>query len=101
MTVALGAKLGRYEIRSLIGVGGMGEAYRTSGPEIGRDVAIKVLSADSANDADRMKRFEQEARATSALNHPNLLTIYDIGTNEGVPFHRRRVAGRRRTACAT
>ncbi len=59
---------------------GMGEVYRARDERLGRDVAIKVLPASFANDADRLRRFEQEARATSALNHPNILTVHDIGT---------------------
>jgi Tol biopolymer transport system component len=64
----------------------MGEVYRAKDTRLDREVAIKVLPADFANDTDRLKRFEQEARATSALNHPNILTVYDIGTHEGAPF---------------
>ena len=77
MTLATGTQLGSYEIVAPLGAGGMGEVYRARDTRLDRDVAIKVLPADFANDADRLKRFEQEARATSALNHPNILTIYD------------------------
>jgi len=70
---------------SKLGAGGMGEVYRARDDRLGRDVAIKVLPADFAKDADRLRRFEQEARATSALNHPNILTVYDIGTHEDAP----------------
>lgn len=86
MTLPSGTKLGRYEIRSLIGVGGMGEVYRASDPKIGRDVAIKVLPADFAADKDRVARFEQEAQAAGALNHPNILAIYDVDTESGVLY---------------
>ncbi|MBK9706130.1 MAG: protein kinase [Acidobacteria bacterium] len=79
-------KLSHYRIVSKIGAGGMGEVYRALDTRLDREVAIKVLPADFANDPDRLKRFEQEARATSALNHPNILTVYDIGTHEGAPF---------------
>ena len=79
-------KLTHYRIVSKIGAGGMGEVYRALDTRLDREVAIKVLPADFANDPDRLKRFEQEARATSALNHPNILTVYDIGTHEGAPF---------------
>ncbi|MBK7597768.1 MAG: serine/threonine protein kinase [Acidobacteria bacterium] len=79
-------KLSHYRIVSKIGAGGMGEVYRARDTRLDREVAIKVLPADFANDPDRLKRFEQEARATSALNHPNILTVYDIGTHEGAPF---------------
>ncbi len=78
--------LSHYRLVSKIGAGGMGEVYRARDERLGRDVAIKVLPADFAKDADRLLRFEQEARATSALNHPNILTVHDIGTHEGQPF---------------
>ncbi len=81
-----GVKLGRYEIRSRIGAGGMGEVYRALDPELGRDVAIKVLPPDFAADADRLRRFDQEARAAGTLNHPNILAIYDIGSRDGAPY---------------
>ncbi|HXG93890.1 MAG TPA: serine/threonine-protein kinase [Blastocatellia bacterium] len=82
----LGKHLSHYRILSLLGAGGMGEVYRARDERLGRDVAIKVLPASFADDEDRLKRFEQEARATSSLNHPNILTVYDIGTHEGLPF---------------
>ena len=75
-----GARLGPYEIVTLIGRGGMGEVYRAHDARLGRDVAVKVLPAAMATDRDRLRRFEQEARAASALNHPNILTVYDIGS---------------------
>ncbi len=86
MTIATGTQLGSYEILAPLGAGGMGEVYRAKDSRLDREVAIKVLPADFANDADRLKRFEQEARATSALNHPNILTLHDFGTHEGAPF---------------
>src|SRR6476620_8908210 len=86
MTLSEGAKLGRYEIRSLIGVGGMGEVYRATDPKIGRDVAIKVLPADFSADTERVARFEQEAQAAGALNHPNILSIYDVDNQDGVLY---------------
>jgi len=86
MTLTAGSKLGRYEIRSLIGVGGMGEVYRASDPKIGRDVAIKVLPADFSADKERVARFEQEAQAAGALNHPNILAIYDVDTQDDVLY---------------
>src|SRR5688500_4941162 len=64
----------------------MGEVYRARDPRLGRDVALKILPADFATHPDRLGRFEQEARATSALNHPNILTVYDIGTHDGSPY---------------
>ena len=80
-----GSKLGPYDVLELIGSGGMGEVYRARDSRLGRDVAIKTLPAGFAN-AERLKRFEQEARAASQLSHPNILTIYDIGTASGRPF---------------
>jgi serine/threonine protein kinase len=86
MTILPGTQLGAYEIVAPLGAGGMGEVYRALDGRLDREVAIKVLPAEFAKDADRLRRFEQEARATSALNHPNILTIYDIGTHEGAPY---------------
>jgi serine/threonine protein kinase len=86
MTLTSGTKLGPYEIQSPVGAGGMGEVYRARDPRLGRDVAIKVLPVSFAADTERLRRFEQEARAVAALNHPNILAIYDIGTREGAPF---------------
>jgi serine/threonine protein kinase len=85
VALSSGARLGPYEIITILGAGGMGEVYRARDTRLDRDVAIKVLPADFARDADRLRRFEQEARATSALNHPNILTVYDIGTHDGSP----------------
>ena len=81
-----GAKISHYEIRKKIGSGGMGEVYRALDVRLQREVAIKVLPADLADDEDRLRRFKQEAEATSALNHPNILTVYDIGEHAGTPF---------------
>ncbi|MGV8042488.1 MAG: protein kinase [Thermoanaerobaculaceae bacterium] len=81
-----GTRLGPYEIIASIGAGGMGEVWRARDTRLQRDVAIKVLPADCAADADRLRRFEQEARATAALNHPNILAVFDIGTYEGAPY---------------
>src|SRR5438132_2828092 len=86
MALTTSTQLGPYEILSPLGAGGMGEVYRAKDARLNREVAIKVLPADFAQDADRLRRFEQEARATSALNHPNILTIFDIGTHEGAPY---------------
>src|SRR6202047_5345759 len=86
MALTAGAKLGPYEIQSPLGAGGMGEVHRARDPRLGRDVAIKVLPVSFAADTERLRRFEQEARAVAALNHPNILAIHDIGTEEGAPF---------------
>ena len=85
MDIPIGTKLGRYEIRAFIGAGGMGQVYRAHDTSLGRDVAIKSLPPVYLS-PDRLRRFEQEARATSALNHPNILAIFDIGTYENAPF---------------
>src|SRR5436853_1693541 len=86
MTIAAGAKLGRYEIRSKIGEGGMGEVYLAQDTKLDRKVALKILPADVAAHADRMKRFVQEAKAASALNHPNILTIHEIDQTDSGHF---------------
>src|SRR2546426_9926592 len=78
--IASGTRLGPYEIQTLIGSGGMGEVYRARDSRLHRDVAVKVLPDDFTGDQDRLRRFEQEARATGQLNHPNIVAIYDIGT---------------------
>ncbi|MDE3136987.1 MAG: protein kinase [Acidobacteriota bacterium] len=81
-----GTKLGPYEVVAPIGAGGMGEVYRARDTRLGRDVAAKVLPASFSSDPERLRRFEQEARAVAALNHPNILAIHDIGTHDGAPF---------------
>ena len=86
MPIAIGSRLGPYEIVSTLGAGGMGEVYRARDPRIGREVAIKVLPESLANDSDRLRRFEQEARATGTLNHPNLLVVFDFGKHDNSPF---------------
>jgi serine/threonine protein kinase/Tol biopolymer transport system component len=86
MTLAAGTQLGRYEIRSKIGAGGMGEVYLARDTKLNRDVAIKVLPAAFSADVDRLRRFEQEAQAASALNHPNILSVYDFGEHDGAPY---------------
>ena len=78
--------LSHYRIVSKLGAGGMGEVWRARDTRLDREVAIKLLRASFANDPDRLSRFEQEARATSALNHPNILTIYDIGESDAGRF---------------
>ena len=79
-------KIGSYEIVSQIGAGGMGEVYKARDSRLDREVAIKMLPSDLSKDEDRLRRFEQEAKATSALNHPNILTVFDIGEHEDSPF---------------
>jgi serine/threonine protein kinase len=81
-----GTKLGEYEVKSLLGSGGMGEVYRARDARLGRDVAIKVLPSLLSADAERLRRFEQEARAAAALNHPNILAVFQMGTYEGAPY---------------
>jgi len=80
------SKLGPYEIIGLLGAGGMGEVYRARDQRLGRDVAIKMLLSSFAADPDRLRRFEQEAKAVALLNHPSILQIYDTGIHEGMPF---------------
>ena len=84
--LAPGAKLGDYEVQRLIGSGGMGEVYRAHDTRLGREVAIKVLPGFSSQDGERLRRFEQEARAAAALNHPNILAVFQMGTYGGVPY---------------
>ncbi len=86
MTIDSGTRLSHYEIISRIGAGGMGEVYRATDTRLNRKVAIKILPASFANDEDRLRRFEQEALATSALNHPNILTVHDFGAHDGSPY---------------
>src|SRR5271169_2851693 len=86
MSLNAGTRLGPYEIVALVGAGGMGEVYRARDSRLKRDVAVKVLPRALSLDADRMRRFEQEALATAALNHPNILAVFDIGTSEGAPY---------------
>ena len=86
VSLAVGTKLGPYEILAPLGAGGMGEVYRARDSRLGREVAIKVLPEAVAGDADRLRRFEREARSASALNHPNIVTIYDVGQTDGVSW---------------
>ena len=81
-----GDKLGAYEIIERIGRGGMGEVYRAHDPRLKRDVAIKVLPPDFAQDTERLRRFEHEARAASALNHPNIVSVHDVGRTDGISW---------------
>src|SRR5687767_5940374 len=83
MTLAAGARLGPYVITGPCAAGGMGEAYRAHGPGLGRDLAVKVLPPELAHDPGRRARFEQEARAASALNHPHIVAVHAIGSDDG------------------
>src|SRR4051812_15044898 len=86
MSLSSGTKLGRYEIRSKLGEGGMGEVYLARDTQLDRDVALKILTADVARDQQRLHRFLQEARAAAALSHPNIAHIYEIGEADGTHF---------------
>jgi eukaryotic-like serine/threonine-protein kinase len=86
MTVAIGTCLGRYEIRSPLGAGGMGEVYLARDTQLDRDVALKILPEHLASDEQRMRRFVHEAKAASALNHPNIITIHEVGQTDSVHF---------------
>jgi serine/threonine protein kinase len=82
----VGRTLGHYQVQSLLGAGGMGEVYLARDPRLDRAVALKILPPDLAFDVDRMHRFTLEAKAASALNHPNVATIHDVGDSDGVRF---------------
>ena len=86
MSLPPGTSIGPYEIRTALGSGGMGEVYLAHDSRLGRDVAIKVLPTAFADDKDRLRRFEQEARAASALNHPAIVTVHDIGSSNASPY---------------
>jgi hypothetical protein len=86
MALPQGSRVGPYEILSPLGAGGMGEVYRARDPRLAREVAIKVLHGDRVGDPDRQQRFAQEAKAAGALNHPNVLVVFDTGEHEGAPF---------------
>src|SRR6188474_1798021 len=86
MTVPSGTRFGRYEIRSLIRKGGMGEVYLAHDTQLRRPTAIKILTADLTLDKERIHRFEHESYAASSLNHPNILTIHEIGSQGGLHY---------------
>src|SRR5262245_25710109 len=86
MTLAAGTRLGPFEILSPLGAGGMGEVYRARDTRLGRDVAIKVLPSDLSMDSGRLRRFEKEARSASSLNHPNIVTVYDVGVSDSLSY---------------
>ena len=89
MRLTAGMKLSHYEIVAPIGAGGMGEVFRALDTRLGRDVAIKVLPAEMARDPERLARFQREARAVAALNHPNIVTIYSVEETGGIHFSAR------------
>src|SRR6476659_4172218 len=86
MSLGPGQRLGHYEIVASLGAGGMGEVYRAHDPQLGRDVALKILPAATAGDPDALERFTREARAVAALNHPHIVTIYSTEEAGGVRF---------------
>src|SRR6201984_2869413 len=86
MALTSGTKLGPYEIQSPLGAGGMGEVYRASDTKLGRDVALKVLPADMAQDPERLGRFRREAKTLAQLDHPNIVTIYSVEEFGGIHF---------------
>src|SRR5881409_633309 len=86
MTLPIGSRLGPYEILAPLGSGGMGEVYRARDARLGREVALKVLPSELSENADRLSRFEQEARSASALNHPNIVTVHDIGRSDSTSY---------------
>ncbi|HEY6546937.1 MAG TPA: serine/threonine-protein kinase, partial [Vicinamibacteria bacterium] len=86
MLLAAGIRLGPYEVLGPLGAGGMGEVYRARDTRLGREVAVKLLPSSFADDRDRLQRFEREARAAGSLNHPNLLSLFDVGTHEKTPY---------------
>jgi len=84
--LSAGTKLGPYEVESLLGAGGMGEVYRARDTRLDRTIAIKVLLQSRSSDPQRRHRFEREARAISALNHPNICHLYDVGSQDGIDY---------------
>src|SRR5450755_3095520 len=86
MALTTGTKLGPYEIQSSLGAGGMGEVYRARDARLGRDVAIKILSSHLSSNPDLKARFEREAKAISALSHPHICHLYDIGAQDGTDY---------------
>src|ERR1700737_1293842 len=86
MTIAAGTRLGPYEVLSPLGAGGMGEVWKARDTRLGREVAIKVLPSELSSDDDRLRRFEKEARAVSSLNHPNIVTIYEVERIDSTSF---------------
>jgi serine/threonine protein kinase len=81
-----GAHVGPYEVLALLGEGGMGQVYRARDERLSREVALKVVHAGLAQDAERLRRFEHEAKAAGVLNHPNIVAVYDTGQHDGAPY---------------
>jgi serine/threonine protein kinase len=86
MTLQTGSRLGRYEVDGLIASGGMGDVYRAHDTRLNREVALKVLATSVLGDPERLTRFAQEARTTALINHPNIVAVFDVGAEEGLPF---------------
>src|SRR5690348_15546886 len=86
MALAAGTRLGRYEILSQLGAGGMGEVYRAQDAQLSRVIAIKVLPRQTSADPEAIGRFEREAKAVAALSHPNILSVFDFGTQDGIVY---------------
>src|SRR5512143_8073 len=86
VALAPGAQVGRYQVVALLGKGGMGEVYRARDPRVGRDVALKIIRGDFGRDPGRVRRFEIEARAAGALEHPNVVVLHDFGDEGGAPY---------------
>jgi serine/threonine protein kinase len=86
VAVTTGTRFGPYEILEPLGAGGMGEVYRARDPRLGRDVAVKRITTEGAPSAERLRRFETEARAAAQLAYPNVVTVHDVGTHEGHPY---------------
>src|SRR3974390_606915 len=82
----IGSSINQYALSAKLGAGGMGEVFRARDTRLNRDVAVKVLPKEFAADADRLRRFQQEAQTLAALNHPNVLTVFDTGVHEGTPY---------------
>src|SRR5512134_4073758 len=85
-SLAPGDRVGPYEVLALLGEGGMGQVYRARDERLSREVALKVVHTDLAQDTERLRRFEHEARAAGVLNHPNIVAVYDIGSHDGAPY---------------
>src|SRR5690349_6950182 len=86
MSLSAGSALGSYQVLGHLGSGGMGEVYRAHDPRLGRDVALKILPEALASDPDRLARFRREARTVAGLNHPNIVVLYSIEEEKGIPF---------------